>query len=232
MKTAVVTGASRGIGRAVAAGLAEDGYSLALSARGREDLERARDDILSSSPSVEVAVYPVDLKDSRNVSDMVDDVVKRFGRIDLLFNNAGIFHGGTVDLPFEQFEEMIDINLKAAFRVLQKTVPVMRKQKSGRIINLSSRSGKIAKPTSGAYAASKFGLVGLSEALYREVTADGIRVTALCPGWVDTDMAAMSGLPPEEMVQTADIVATVRWLANLSPAACVKDLVIESFRQV
>ena len=142
------------------------------------------------------------------------------------------FHKGTLDLSFEEFGEMMDINLRSAFRVLQNVVPVMQKQKPGTIVNLASRSGLQAKPRSGGYAASKFALVGLSEAVYRDVTKDGIKVTALCPGWVNTDMAQSSGLDGIDMIQCEDIVNTVRWLHNLSPSACVNNVMIESIKQV
>ncbi len=163
---------------------------------------------------------------------MVAGTVERFGRIDLLFNNAGIFRHGTSECSLDEFTEMLDINLTAAFHFIRLVVPVMKKQGSGHIINLSSRSGKVAKPLSGGYAASKFGLVGLNEALYRELSQSGIRVTALCPGWVDTEMATSSGLDAADMITTDDILNTVRWLLSLSPAACVKDVYMDSIKQV
>lgn len=236
MKVALITGASKGIGRAVAEGLAADGFSLALTARSKDRLQELKQGLLEKSAGtgcdIKVETYDLDIRDKSAVEAMVNDVVEKFGRIDLLFNNAGIFHGGTLDVSYEEFCEMLDINLKAAFLMLRLVVPVMRKQKQGTVINLSSRSGVIAKPRSGGYAASKFGLVGLSEAVYRDAIEDGVKVTALCPGWVDTDMAVMSGLPSEEMIQTADIVETVRWLYRLSPSACVNKVMIESIRQV
>ena len=232
MKVALVTGASKGIGRAVARGLADDGFNLAITARSEDKLKQLKEEILSTESSIKVETYALDVRDQDRIKAMVNEIEKKFSRIDLLFNNAGIFHKGTLDLPFEEFAEMMDINLRSAFLVLKEVVPVMQKQKSGTIINLASRSGLQAKARSGGYAASKFALVGLSEALYRDVTADGIKVTALCPGWVDTDMAQMSGLPGSDMIQTEDILNTVRWLYNLSPSACVNNVLIESIKQV
>lgn len=234
MKVALVTGASKGIGKAVAQGLFEDGFNLALTARSGDKLDQLKNSLLSGSDNsgAKIANYPLDIRDEKGVQEMVQDVQKQFGRIDLLFNNAGIFHKGTLDQTFEEFSEMLDINLKSAFLMMKEVVPVMQKQKSGTIINLASRSGVQAKPRSGGYAASKFGFVGLSEAVYRDVTADGVKVTALCPGWVDTDMASASGLDPKDMIQKDDIVATVKWLHNLSPSACVNKVMIESIKQV
>lgn len=234
MKVALITGASKGIGKAVAMGLAKDEFSLALTARSKELLEEVKADILKDNTASDITVetYALDIRDQTALSSMVEEIITQFGRIDLLFNNAGIIHQGTLDLSLEEFAEMLDINLKAAFNVLKNVVPVMRKQQSGTIINLSSRSGLIAKARTGGYAASKFGLVGLSEALYRDAIVDGIKVTALCPGWVDTDMAKTSGLSASDMIQTKDIVETVRWLYRLSPAACVSQVLIESIKQV
>ena len=103
----------------------------------------------------------------------------------------------------------------------------MKVQGDGTILNLASRAGKMGFAEYGVYCASKFGLVGLSESLYHELSPLGIKVTAICPSWVDTDMGKDSGLPKEEMIDTSDIVSTVRWLLSLSPAAVVKELTIE-----
>ncbi len=234
MKLALVTGASKGIGKAVAEGLFDDGFSLALTARSSDKLEELKNALLSqnNSSGQDVAIYPLDIRDEDAIDKMIEDINKKFQRIDLLFNNAGIFHKGTLDQSFEEFSDMLDINLKSAFLMLKKVVPVMQNQKSGTVINLASRSGVHAKPRSGGYAASKFGFVGLSEAVYRDVTADGVKVTALCPGWVDTDMASASGLDPKDMIQTSDIVSTVKWLHSLSPSACVNRIMMESIKQV
>lgn len=233
IKVAIVTGASRGIGKAVALGLAREGFSLALAARSAEALEETKREAREvSSKDQQIECYALDVTNQDSIIGMVADVVSRFGRIDLLLNNAGIFHKGTAELSCEEFCEMLDVNLTGSFRMLHEIVPVMRKQKSGTILNIASRSGKQAKARTGGYAASKFGLVGLNEALYRDLTADGIRVCAICPGWVDTDMASTSGLDPSEMIQTEDIVKTINWLLSLSPSACVPEVFIESIKQV
>lgn len=139
---------------------------------------------------------------------------------------------GTSQISFEDLSHMLDINLKAAFHFISLVVPIMKEQKSGTIINIASRSGKIAKPETGGYAASQFGLIGLNEALYRELSSEGIRVTAICPGWVDTEMGSASGLTSADMLSTEDIVKTVRWLLSLSTPACVKEIFVETIKQV
>jgi len=125
---------------------------------------------------------------------------------------------------------MLDTNLTAQFVFLQAIVPIMKEQKSGYIFNVASRAGKIGFAGSGGYNASKFGLVGLNESLYRELVPLGIRVTALCPAWVNTKMAYEAGskLRQIQMIQPEDIFETIRWLLTLSLGACVKEVVIET----
>lgn len=234
MKVAVITGASRGIGAVVAEGLAADGYSLALAARSKAALNTVAEDIRKNlgKKSPQVVTYPLDVQNHEAIKDMIASIKSEFGRIDLLFNNAGIAQLGTIDVSTEDFEKVLAINLKGAFSFLQQVVPVMKKQRSGIIINIASDAGKHGYAGWGAYSASKFGLVGLSESLYRELSPLGIKVTAICPGWVDTDMAKISGLKPKDMINAQDILNTVRWLLSLSPAAVVKELVIDCAPEV
>ena len=228
MKVAIVTGASRGIGASVAEALAADGYAIALVARSQEVLKELANKISSKiGDQNSVVVCPLDVQDHEAVQTMVREVHAKFGRIDILFNNAGIDMLGTIDVSIEDFDKTIAINLRGAFSFLKAVVPIMEAQGNGNIINVASRVGKIGFPEFGVYGASKFGLVGLNEALYRQLSHKGIKVTALCPGWVDTEMAKDSGLPKEEIISTQDIADTVRWLLTLSPAAVVKEIVIE-----
>ncbi len=227
-KIAIVTGASRGIGASVAQALASDGYAVAIVARSKDALEKlAIQMITSGAKQGAVLVYPLDVQDHNTVLAMVADVHAKFGRIDLLFNNAGISALGTTDVSIEEFDKTLAINLRGAFSFLKAIVPIMKTQGSGTIFNVASRAGKIGFDEYGVYCASKFALVGLNESLYRELAPLGIKVTALCPSWVDTDMAEYSGLTKEEMISTADLVSTVRWLLSLRPAAVVKELIIE-----
>ncbi len=226
-KVAIVTGASRGIGADVAEALVIDGYITVITARSQEGLNEVAKQIAAKTAKATVIVYPLDVQDHNAVQAMVSEVHSKFGRIDLLFNNAGIDMLGTTYVSIEDFDKTLAINLRGAFSFLKAVVPVMKAQGSGFIINVASIAGKIGVEEFGVYCASKFGLVGLSESLHRELSPLGIKVTTLCPGWVDTDMAKTSGLPKEEMISTSDIVSTVRWLLSLSPAAVVKDLTIE-----
>ena len=234
MKVAVVTGASRGIGACVAEGLAADGYSLALTARSENDLKEVAQGIKKNLGDIapQVVTYALDVQDHKAVEAMIASVKSEFGRIDLLFNNAGIDCVGSLEISIEEFDKVLSVNLRGAFSFLQAVVPIMQKQHSGTIINIASKAGKTGYAGWGVYGASKFGLVGLSESLYRELSPQGIKVTAICPGWVDTDMAKISGLTSQEMISAEDILKAVRWLLSLSPAAVVKELIVECAQSI
>ena len=226
-KVAIVTGASKGIGKTIAIGFGKMKLQTILIGRNSEDLKNVADDI-SKEGGTQPVLFSVDITDSKKVKETVAEVAEKFGRIDILVNNAGIHYGGSLDLPEQDFKKMLETNLVAQLVFAKEVVPVMRKQQSGYIFNVSSRSGKVGFSGSGGYSASKFGLLGLSESLYRELTPQGIKVTALCPAWVNTQMARQAGTPldAEEMIQPEDLFETIRWLLNLSPGACVKEVVI------
>lgn len=226
-KIAVITGASKGIGKAIAIGLAKTGYQTMLIGRNTTDLQNVAEEI-SRKNNPKPAFFSVDITQSKKVKETIGQIINDFGRIDILVNNAGIHLGGSLELPEQDFKTLLDTNLTAQFVILQEVIPVMKKQQSGYIFNVSSRSGKVGFAGNGGYCASKFGLLGLSESLYRELTPQGIKVTALCPAWVNTTMAPQAGsrLEPEEMIQPDDLMETIRWLLGLSAGACVKEVVI------
>ncbi len=226
-KVALITGASKGIGKAIAVGFGKMNYQTGLIGRNQEDLKRVADEIANSGGALP-SRFSVDITDSKKVKETVNEVIKQYGRIDILVNNAGIHFGGSLDLPEKNFKKMLETNLVAQLVFAQEVVPVMKKQQSGYIFNVSSRSGKVGFANGGGYSASKFGLLGLNESLYRELTPQGIKVTALCPAWVNTNMALEAGTPleAEEMIQPDDLFQTILWLLNLSSGACVKEVVI------
>lgn len=230
-KTALITGASKGIGRELAIGLAQDGYNVVLTARSQDLLKGVLEEIKSKNPNTaaEHIIHALDVTDFAQVRQVIKDTVDKYGRIDVLVNNAGTYTTGTFALSVEEFEYQQKVNLTAPFVFMQEVVPVMKRQKDGYIINIASRAGKIGFATDGGYVAGKFGLVGLNESVYRELSTYGIRVTALCPGWTNTAMAYEAGTPlaGTDMIQPADILKTVRWLLNLSPSVRIKELVME-----
>ena len=226
---AIITGAGKGIGKAIALGLAKLNYQTVLIGRNAMDLENVSREIVLSNGLTPI-ICQLDITDSEKVRHTIQYILKRYNRIDVLVNNAGIYVDGSTDVSEENFRKMLDTNLTAQFIFLQEIVPVMKKQKSGNIFNVASRAGKIGFVGSGGYNASKFGLVGLNESLYRELVPLGIRVTAICPGWVNTKMAYQAGskLQPKQMIQPEDIFHTIQWLLSLSTGTCVKEVVIET----
>ena len=221
-RVALVTGASSGIGEALARTLAEDGYTLAVVSRNPKKLD-------SLCEEFGCFALEADLESESGAYELVEKFRGEFDRIDVLVNSAGVLHRGMYDLSSKEFEQMWRLNVRAPFLLTQGLLPMMESQGSGHILNVSSRSGKVGFPGAGAYSSSKFALNGLNEASYRGYAEKGIKVTALCPSWVDTPMArhAKCPLPPEERIPTTDLAATMRWLLSLSPVSCVKEVVIE-----
>lgn len=226
-KVAIITGASKGIGKAIAIGVGKMKYQTVLIGRNKDDLNYVANEIVKAG-GVEPVSFSFDITNTAEIKKTVASVQSRFGRIDVLVNNAGVHFGGSLELSDVDFKSMLETNLVAQLVFAQEVVPVMKKQQSGYIFNIASRSGKVGFAGNGGYGASKFGLVGLSESLYRELTPQGIKVTALCPAWVNTKMAREAGTPfdVDEMIQPEDVFETIRWVLNLSAGACVKEVVI------
>ncbi|WP_346861783.1 SDR family oxidoreductase [uncultured Draconibacterium sp.] len=228
-KIALITGAGKGIGKAIAIGLATLKYQTILIGRNKDNLEDVAAEILEKS-WIEPEVFQLDITKQEDVKAAISKIISEFGQIDVLVNNAGIYFDGTTEITNADFTKMLETNVTAQLSVLKEVVPILKKQKSGYIFNIASRSGKVGFEGSGAYSASKFGMVGLSESLYRELNPLGISVTALCPGWVNTEMAYEAGttLEAKQMIQPEDLFETIKWLLSLSPGACVKEVVIET----
>lgn len=225
-KVAIVTGASRGIGREIALGLAKEGYDLALIARSRDKLNLLADKLRSKSSSVEL--FSCDITEFSKIPSIIEAIKSKWGRIDVLVNNAGEATIGTTEVSLEEYQKMLDINFKAQLAFIQAVIPTMMEQRSGYVFNIASIAGKIGIAGFGAYCASKFALVGLNETLHNEFSPHGIKFTAICPDWVATDMAKeASKLSAKDMIQPTDIYETVRFLLSLSTMAFVKEIVMD-----
>ena len=231
---AIITGASRGIGKTVAEFFANAGCQLVLIARDKEKLEKLSKDIQKQSNCPAPMLFAFDVEKSELITNCISQSLEAFGRIDVLVNNAGIYLEGTSSIEPANFKKQLAINLTAPFEFLKQVVPVMKLQQSGAIFNIASRAGKVGFSESGGYSASKFGLVGLSESFYRELAPFGISVTAICPGWVNTEMAYVAGTPlkGQEMIQAKDIAKTIEYLLSLSPGARVKEIILESAKSI
>ncbi len=231
-KIAIVTGASSGIGKDVAYGLAEDGYLVVLAARNGQRLKEAADEMvqrLALDKDHAPVVRPLDVTDEAGIKNLVESIDEKYGRIDVLFNNAGLGASGSLELDLEKLDQLWAVNLRGPFTFMKYVVPIMKRCKSGYIINLASKNGKIGVTGLGGYTATKFGLVGLSEVIYRELAALGIKVTTICPGWVNTKMAAEEGNKhdPSDIIQTLDILKTIRWLLGLGQSVSIMEVMLE-----
>lgn len=229
---ALITGASRGIGREVALGLAKMGYRVGLLSRSREKLEALGAEIESDpeySHKGQTIILEADVADEASIKKAVSTFVEDAGRIDVLVNNAGIARYGTSEAVPHEFDEVLRVNVLGVHHCVHHVIPYMRSQGSGYIFNVASRAAKIARPANGAYAASKFALLGYSHALYKELANTGIRVTALCPGVVDTDMTAHFDEPPksELKIHPEELFKAIRYLLSLREGTSIPELTIE-----
>ena len=202
-KVALVTGASRGIGAAVARALAAEGARLGLASRSGEDLGIA-----------DAVALPCDVRHSENLEALAVETAERFGGIDILVANAGVgAYGPFLDLPPEQLDEMIDVNVKGTLYAVRATLPYLLESEAADIVTLASEAGRRGLPLEAVYCASKFAQVGFTRALDHELREKGVRCTNVCPGGVATDFAMGRGRTPEmpELagMMTADDVAEV-----------------------
>lgn len=186
-RRALITGASSGIGKATALAFAKAGIDLALVSRSQDKLETVAKE--AKEAGVEAQAYAVDLAQTSQVRDKIKAIATEFGPIEILVNNAGIGYTAPLsETPLADWQQVIDINLTSPFECIQAILPTMRDRGSGTILNIISIGGKQTFPNWGAYCASKFGLMALTKTLAAEERANGIRVTAICPGSVNTSL--------------------------------------------
>ena len=227
-RAALVTGASSGIGLAIATALGEDGYGLTVSARRPDKLERAAEGLRGAG--MEVHAGPVNMSSEEEITALVAAHRERFGRLDVLVNNAGVGVGGAVaDTETKQLDMQLDVNLRAVYLTARECIPMLKQAgaEHGKALmaNTASIAGKYGQGWLAAYSATKFGVVGLSQALHKELASEGVQVTALCPGFVATAMTDwVEGVTREEMIQPEDIAEAIRYLLRTSPACIVPEL--------
>ena len=190
-RTALVTGSTRGIGKETTLLLLKKGLNVIISSRSQDSVDNVIEEILDKFPSKKENILGLkcDVSKHSEVKTLVDVSVKRFRRIDVLVNNAGIVYFKSImDTTEEEWDKTIDTNLKGVFLFTKEVLPYMIENKSGVIINVSSGAGKYGFPNLSAYCASKFGLIGLTESVAKEVTDYNVKIMAICPGGVDTKM--------------------------------------------
>lgn len=232
MKSAVITGASKGIGRALSIHLARQGYNLLLIARTESLLQSLNEEIALINPNLHITVSCCDVFNKEIIKEVIKDFHDNVKSISLLFNNAGYVKRGTSDLDDTELENMLNTNLIGSVNFVREIVPIMREQKHGYIINMSSRNAKVPRAFLGGYAAAKAALLAYSESLYKELEGTGIKVTALCPGFVDTEMTSEVKEDRNLLIPTKDIGVAIDFLLALSGSCAIKELCFESTVQI
>ena len=229
-RAALITGGSSGIGLAVARALGEDGYGVTISARRPEKLAAAAAELRGAG--IDVHAVPANMTSPEEVVATVASHRERFGRMDVLVNNAGVGIGGAIDgYPVKKLDMQLQLNLGAVVVATGESLPMLREAgaEHGKalVVNMASVAGKAGQAWLSIYSATKAGVIGFSQATQREVDGQGIQVTALCPGFVDTPMTEFvkEQVSAEEMIRPEDIAESVRFLLRTSKACLVPEMV-------
>jgi len=222
----VVTGAGRGIGAAIAKRLAALGATTVLCGRNREPLEATATQIFQDGGKAEVA--QCDVTDLAAVERLAKHVNATYSRLDVLVNNAGIggFGGPLHQLSPDSWDQVLNTNLRGVYYCIRCFAPLMISARSGHIINISSLAGKNALPNGAAYAASKWGLNGLSYSVAEELRAYNIRVAVICPGSVDTELSPHAGKDPRKMLKPEDVAHVVEMLVTQAPESFASEVLL------
>jgi NAD(P)-dependent dehydrogenase (short-subunit alcohol dehydrogenase family) len=231
-RAAIVTGASRGIGLAIAEALAQDGYGLTVSARKPDTLAQAAERLRADGHEVEDVAG--NMGDEEAVRAVVERHRQRFGRLDVLVNNAGVGIGAAVhEHQTKHVDLQIAVNLRAIILFYRECAEMLRaagaEHRKALVVNLSSFAGKSGQAWLSVYSATKAAVVGYTQAMNKELATDGVKSVAFCPAFVDTDMTdfAKGTVPAEEMMRPEDMAEAVRFLLRLSPACVVPELVFQ-----
>jgi short-subunit dehydrogenase len=226
---ALITGASSGIGKATALAFAQAGIHVALVGRSQDKLKAVAEAAIQSK--VQAKTYPFDLAKVDQVKEQIQKITQDFGPIDILINNAGVgYTAELIDTPLADWQQVINLNLTSVFQCIQGILPSMRSRRRGTIINVVSIAGRQTFPGWGAYCASKFGLMGLSKTLAAEERTHGIRVTALCPGAVDTSLwdteTVHADFDRSAMLSPESVAQSILHAALLPSQAVVDELIL------
>jgi short-subunit dehydrogenase len=231
-RAALVTGASRGIGLALAELLGESGYGLTISARKPDTLERTAHELRAKG--YEVEYLAANMADEEAIREVVGLHRDRYGRLDVLVNNAGVGIGAPAGEQQTKFVDMqLGVNLRAIVLFYRECADMLRaagaEHKSALVVNLASIAGKSPQAWLSVYSATKAAVLAYTQAMNKELNGDGIKSVAFAPGFVDTDMTdfAKSRVPAEEMLRTSDIAEALRFLLRLSPAAVVPEIIFQ-----
>ncbi len=222
----VITGASKGLGKAIAEAFAKEGHTLFLCSRNHAALYKTMEELIAAWPYAQYKARPADMADATEVQAFADWVLEH-GVPDIIVNNAGQFVPGSVhNEPAGALEQMLQVNLFSAYHLTRALLPKMMEAKRGHIFNICSIASLQAYPNGGAYSISKFALSGFSKNLREEMKPHGIKVTGVYPGAAYTDSWSGSGVDPQRIMEANDVAQMVYAAAQLSPQACVEDIVL------
>jgi len=224
-KVALVTGASRGIGLAIARSLARMGAKLSICARDEKKLGDAAHDLERSA--IAVLAVPADVTRSSDITALVEKTSQSLGPVEILVNNAGTGYFGPTHLAGEaDWDAVLDTNLKSVFLLTKAVAPGMIERRSGDVINIASLAGKNAFSGGGIYCASKWGLLGLTQCMAEDLRPYGIRVSAICPGTVATEFSPHAGKDPRKMLQPEDIAHAVEMIVTQAPRSFMSEILL------
>jgi len=231
-RAAIVTGASRGIGFALAEVLGEQGYGLTLTARKPDTLEQAADQLRERG--FEVEHQAANMSDEEAIRQVVARHRDRYGRLDVLVNNAGLGIGAAAaEQQTKHVDLQLGVNLRAIILFYRECTELLqaagREHRQALVLNLASIAGKSPQPWLSVYSATKAAVISYTQAMNKELNGDGIKSTAFCPGFVDTDMTEFvrGDVPQEEMLKTSDIAEALRFLLAVSPACVVPEIIFQ-----
>jgi 3-oxoacyl-[acyl-carrier protein] reductase len=224
-KIALITGASRGIGLAIAKSLGRLGAHLSVCARDAKKLESAAREL--EREAGKVLAIPADVSRPDDIASLVQKTTRSLGPIEILVNNAGIgYFGPAHEAAESNWDSVLDTNLKSVFLLSKAVAPGMIERRSGHIINIASLAGKNAFAGGGIYCASKWGLLGLTECMAEDLRGYGIRVSAVCPGSVATDFGPHTGKDPRKLLQPEDIAHAVETLVTQAPQSFISEILL------
>jgi len=227
MATIVISGASKGIGRAIAIAFAKKGHNIMACARNEDNLIALKNELLAIHPSIGYHYFVADLSQKNQVKSFVSFILSNTNAIDVLVNNAGVFLLGNIyDEGDENLEKMINTNLYSAYYLTKGLLPSMMSNKKGHIFNISSIAGANAYKNGSSYSISKFAMQGFTKSLRNEMKDFGIRVTGVLPGATLTDSWAGVDLPEERFIDPNDVAQTIVDIYNLSDRTVVEEIVL------
>jgi short-subunit dehydrogenase len=226
-RKAVITGATKGIGRAIAEALATEGYDLMICSRTAEDLEALKTDFALRFPYIKVETHVVDMGQKAAVIQFGNDIKVAWQRVDVLINNAGLFiPGAVIEEEDGNIERMIEMNLYSAYHLTRSILPLMLPHKKGYIFNMCSVASLKPYPNGGSYSIAKYALLGFTKNLREELKPKGIKVTAILPGATWSDSWAGYEAPPERLMHPRDIAEAVLSALRMSSGAVIEEIIM------